>query len=136
MNRDAYQQTIWTLVLVLVTFLVATAFIWNGIQKILLQPLKMNIAHIRRISEGDLTQPVLVEGRNEMAQLAENLRDMQQSLVRTVSDVRDGSDAIYTRASEISAGNNDLFTHRAAGSVAGANCRQHGTVNGHREAEC
>lgn len=108
MNRDAYQQTIWTLVLVLVTFLVATAFIWNGIQKILLQPLKMNIAHIRRISEGDLTQPVLVEGRNEMAQLAENLRDMQQSLVRTVSDVRDGSDAIYTRASEISAGNNDL----------------------------
>lgn len=108
MNRDAYQKTIWTLVLVLVTFLVATAFIWNGIQKILLQPLKMNIAHIRRISEGDLTQPVLVEGRNEMAQLAENLRDMQQSLVRTVSDVRDGSDAIYTRASEISAGNNDL----------------------------
>ncbi|MFC0139091.1 methyl-accepting chemotaxis protein [Erwinia mallotivora] len=107
-NDDAYQHAIWTLWTVLVTFLLATAAVWRGINTILLLPLNSNIAQIRRIAEGDLTHPIAVEGRNEMAQLAQNLREMQQSLVRTVSEVRDGSDAIYSGAGEISAGNNDL----------------------------
>ncbi|MGE9549886.1 methyl-accepting chemotaxis protein [Erwinia amylovora] len=107
-NQKAYQHTLWTLMAVLLISLGAIALVWTGIDKILLRPLKTNIDHIRHIASGDLTQPIEVDGRNEMTQLAESLRDMQQSLVRTVSDVRDGSDAIYTGASEISAGNNDL----------------------------
>ncbi|WP_158784804.1 methyl-accepting chemotaxis protein [Pantoea sp. BAV 3049] len=107
-NQDAWQRTIWTLLGVLLISLTVIAVAWSGIYKILLRPLKTNIDHIRQIASGDLTQSIEVDGRNEMTQLAESLRDMQQSLVRTVSDVRDGSDAIYTGASEISAGNNDL----------------------------
>ncbi|MEM6050266.1 methyl-accepting chemotaxis protein [Erwinia sp. P7711] len=107
-NETAYQQTLWLLLAVLLITLTVITLAWSGIYKILLSPLKSNIDHIRHIASGDLTQSIESHGRNEMTQLADSLRDMQQALVRTVSDVRDGSDAIYTGASEISAGNNDL----------------------------
>ena len=107
-NEQAYYHTLWTLLAVALILLAVIMLAWSGIYKILLRPLKSNIEHIRHIASGDLTQSILVEGRSEMTELAANLREMQQSLVRTVSDVRDGSDAIYTGASEISAGNNDL----------------------------
>ncbi|MEI2264114.1 methyl-accepting chemotaxis protein [Erwinia sp. CGal63] len=107
-NNDAYHQSIWLLLGVLLVSAAVIALAWSGIRKLLLLPLNSNIEHIRHIASGDLTQTIEVEGRSEMTQLAESLRDMQQALVRTVSDVRDGSDAIYTGATEISAGNNDL----------------------------
>ena len=107
-NEKAYQQTLWLLLAVLLVTLTVITLAWSGINKILLSPLKTNIDHIRHIASGDLTQSIASHGRNEMTQLADSLRDMQQALVRTVSDVRDGSDAIYTGASEISTGNNDL----------------------------
>ncbi|MBV4365153.1 methyl-accepting chemotaxis protein [Erwinia phyllosphaerae] len=107
-NTDAYHQTIWLLLGVLLVSAAVIALAWSGIRKLLLLPLNANIDHIRHIASGDLTQTIEVEGRSEMTQLAQSLRDMQQSLVRTVSDVRDGSDAIFTGATEISAGNNDL----------------------------
>jgi len=107
-NETAYNQTIWLLLAVLLVSAAAIALAWSGIRKLLLVPLNSNIEHIRHIASGDLTQTIAVEGRSEMTLLAESLREMQQSLVRTVSDVRDGSDAIYTGATEISAGNNDL----------------------------
>ncbi|WLS77266.1 methyl-accepting chemotaxis protein [Erwinia pyri] len=107
-NQKAYQQTLWLLLAVLIITLTVITLAWSGIYKILLRPLKTNIDHIRHIASGDLTQSIESHGRNEMTQLADSLRDMQQALVRTVTDVRDGSDAIYTGASEISAGNNDL----------------------------
>ncbi|MDI3438247.1 methyl-accepting chemotaxis protein [Erwinia sp. V90_4] len=107
-NLHAFNQAIWVLVIVLVVSLLAIGGVWSGIRHILLLPLQSSIGHIRRIASGDLTQPITVEGRNEMAQLAASLQHMQQELVRTVSVVRDGSDAIFTGASEIAAGNNDL----------------------------
>ncbi|KQN53037.1 methyl-accepting chemotaxis protein [Erwinia sp. Leaf53] len=107
-NLESYHQAIWVLAGALLVSLLAIAMVWRGIRHILLTPLNASIAHIRRIASGDLTQPIPVEGRNEMAQLAASLEHMQQELVKTVSVVRDGSDAIYTGASEIAAGNNDL----------------------------
>ncbi|CCG87533.1 methyl-accepting chemotaxis protein [Erwinia piriflorinigrans] len=107
-NNHAYQRAIWVLLSVLVISLALIAVAWSGIHHILLRPLKQNIEHIRGIASGDLTQVIESQGHNEMAQLAASLQHMQESLVRTVSEVRDGSEAIYTGASEIASGNNDL----------------------------
>lgn len=74
----------------------------------LIAPLKDNMQHLSTISQGDLTHSVRVEGNNEMAKLAESILHMQQSLIRTVSDVRLGSDSIYTGAGEIASGSHDL----------------------------
>ncbi|QDY41735.1 methyl-accepting chemotaxis protein [Candidatus Pantoea soli] len=107
-NASAYTHMLWILGVIMLLVLLAIALCWAGLRRILIAPLNENIAHIRHIAQGDLTRPIAVTGRNEMTQLASNLHEMQQSLVRTVSNVRDGSDAIFTGASEISAGNNDL----------------------------
>ncbi|MFS2224817.1 methyl-accepting chemotaxis protein [Pantoea sp. B65] len=107
-NQSAYQQMMWILGSIMLLVVAVIVVCWVGLQRILLQPLQQTIVHIKHIAAGDLTQPIAVEGRSEMSQLASSLQHMQQELVRTVSDVRDGSDAIFTGASEISAGNNDL----------------------------
>ncbi|ALV92576.1 MULTISPECIES: methyl-accepting chemotaxis protein [Pantoea] len=107
-NVSAYQHMMWLLGAVMVVVIAVIALCWVGLRKVLIKPLNDNIQHIQHIAQGDLTQTIAIEGRNEMTQLATSLHDMQQSLVRTVSNVRDGSDAIFTGASEISAGNNDL----------------------------
>ncbi|AUY25670.1 methyl-accepting chemotaxis protein [Mixta calida] len=107
-NESAYQRSLWIIGIVLTILAGVVALVWIGMHQILLRPLKITIEHIRHIASGDLTQPIEVQGRNEMSLLAESLKNMQQELVRTVSDVRDGSDAIYTGASEITAGSNDL----------------------------
>ncbi|MER5028581.1 methyl-accepting chemotaxis protein [Pantoea anthophila] len=107
-NSAAYSRMMWILGTILVAVLAVILLCWSGLRKIVLTPLNESIDHIRHIARGDLTHTIVVEGRNEMTQLAASLHEMQQSLVRTVSQVRDGSDAIFTGASEISAGNNDL----------------------------
>ncbi|WP_034947301.1 methyl-accepting chemotaxis protein [Erwinia oleae] len=108
LNQSAYQQTVWTLATGLLVMLAACVLAWSGIVNILLRPLKSNIEHIKHIARGDLTQPIDATGRNEMSQLADSLHEMQQALIRTVSNVRDGAEAIFTGASEIATGNNDL----------------------------
>ncbi|RWR03871.1 chemotaxis protein [[Pantoea] beijingensis] len=107
-NQTSWQRAIWSMGITLFILLSIIVLVWIGMHHILLRPLKNTMHHIRHIANGDLTQPIEVHGHNEMGQLASSLHDMQQALVKTVSDVRDGSDAIYTGASEISAGNNDL----------------------------
>ncbi|WP_017802921.1 Tar ligand binding domain-containing protein, partial [Winslowiella toletana] len=107
-NQSAYQQMMWILASIMLVVVAVILVCWFGLQRILLQPLQQTISHIKYIAAGDLTQRIDVEGRSEMTQLAASLQNMQQELMRTVSDVRDGSDAIFTGASEISAGNNDL----------------------------
>ncbi len=107
-NQQAFHTMMWLLAVVALVVVLVIVGCWFGLRAVLIQPLHQLLAHIRHIASGDLTQNIAVEGRNEMSQLASSLHEMQQSLVRTVSNVRDGSDAIFTGASEISAGNNDL----------------------------
>ncbi|GME30809.1 MULTISPECIES: methyl-accepting chemotaxis protein [unclassified Pantoea] len=107
-NSSAYTRMIWILSAIMAAVVAVIVLCWSGLRKTVIMPLNGSINHIQHIARGDLTQPIAVEGRNEMTQLAASLHEMQQSLVRTVTRVREGSDAIFTGASEISAGNNDL----------------------------
>ncbi|WP_293649372.1 methyl-accepting chemotaxis protein [uncultured Pantoea sp.] len=107
-NANAYTRMIWILGTIMVLVVLAIALCWVGLRRVLINPLNASITHIQQIAQGDLTQRIQVEGRNEMSQLAASLHEMQQALVSTVSNVRDGSDAILSGASEIAAGNNDL----------------------------
>ncbi len=62
----------------------------------------------RRIGEGDLSRPVQVSGRGEVAAMMLAMQQMQASLVRIVGEVRLSSDSIATGSSEIATGNADL----------------------------
>jgi methyl-accepting chemotaxis protein-2 (aspartate sensor receptor) len=107
-SANDYQFAKWQMACLAVALVIVLFGFWYGIRHILLNPLGRVITHIREIANGDLTQTLVISGRNEITELASSVDHMQRSLVETVANVRQGSDAIYTGTSEIAMGNNDL----------------------------
>ena len=103
-----YRFAQWQMAILAVALAIVLAAVWYGIRHILLNPLANVIRHIREIASGDLTQTLVINGKNEITELAESVEHMQRSLIDTVTNVRRGSDAIHSGTSEIAAGNNDL----------------------------
>ena len=66
----------------------------------------VDVAHA--VAKGDLTQEIVVQGKDEVAQLMTAMSAMTQSLVQVVSNVRQGSEGVATASAEIAQGNNDL----------------------------
>jgi len=81
---------------------------WRFISRQVLQPLKDAATHFDRIASGDLTQRVAVNSSNEIGVLFTALKRMQESLTRTVGEVRRSVTEINTGAAEISSGNTNL----------------------------
>ncbi|MBB6114485.1 MULTISPECIES: methyl-accepting chemotaxis protein [unclassified Rahnella] len=107
-SETSFTHAMWMLGTVLIVLAIFIILAWVGVQRILIHPLKNIVVTIRKIATGDLTHEIVVKSRNEIGQLADSLKYMQEELIRTVSGVRHGADAIYSGASEISAGNSDL----------------------------
>ena len=103
-----YRFAQWQMAILALALVIVLAAVWYGIRHILLNPLANVIRHIREIASGDLTQTLVINGKNEITELADSVEHMQRSLIDTVTNVRKGSDAIYSGTSEIAAGNNDL----------------------------
>ncbi|WP_394790661.1 methyl-accepting chemotaxis protein [Rhodoferax sp.] len=74
----------------------------------IVKPLGEATAAARRVASGDLSTPIRIQGKDEVAQLLHSLQDMQNSLTTVVSNVRQGSESVATASAEIAQGNNDL----------------------------
>ncbi|MBT3066098.1 methyl-accepting chemotaxis protein [Rhodoferax sp. U11-2br] len=61
-----------------------------------------------RFGEGDLSQTLPQDGKDEIAHLLQALSKMQTNLVGVVQRVRQGSESVATASSEIAQGNHDL----------------------------
>ena len=87
-----------------------------------------------RIAAGDLSEELVVQGRDETAQLMGSLQAMQAALRRLVGQVRDSADSIQVASTEVAVGNLDLShrTEQTAGNLqttASAIEQLTGTVN-------
>jgi methyl-accepting chemotaxis protein len=71
-------------------------------------PLSRAVDAARRVAAGDLTGDIRVHGSDETGQLLGALKDMNQSLLNIVGEVRNGTHSIAIASSEIAAGNQDL----------------------------
>ncbi len=91
-----------------VAAVLVSLFTFLCLSRVVIQPMKDLVTRIEHISSGDLTMPLMQWGRGEIGQLGHYLQNMQQSLVKTVSNVRQGVESIYQGITEISAGNTDL----------------------------
>ncbi|MEA5098753.1 MAG: methyl-accepting chemotaxis protein [Burkholderiaceae bacterium] len=60
------------------------------------------------VAAGDLTYRIEVNSTDETGQLMQALKNMNDSLVKIVSQVRTGTDTIATASAQIAAGNQDL----------------------------
>ncbi|NHZ91987.1 HAMP domain-containing protein [Massilia sp. CCM 8733] len=71
-------------------------------------PIGEAVALAETVARGDLTTRIVVTRQDETGRLLSALKDMVESLTRTVGAVRSGTDTITTASSEIAAGNMDL----------------------------
>lgn len=71
-------------------------------------PVQQAVHSAEQISKGNLTQSIMVNGRDEMALLLKALSSMQENLVRVVAGVRDNAESVATASAEIAQGNSDL----------------------------
>ena len=72
------------------------------------KPLDDCVAMARRVASGDLSGSIVVNSADEIGQLRQALKAMNDSLADIVSQVRAGSDAISVASGEIASGNLDL----------------------------
>ncbi|HCY62873.1 MAG TPA: methyl-accepting chemotaxis protein [Oxalobacteraceae bacterium] len=107
-----------TLVITGVALVLGVVAAW-AVSRSITKPLHEAVALARRVAQGDLTGDVLVTSRDEAGQLMQALKEMHDSLVRIVSQVRSGTETIATASSQIAAGNMDLSarTEAQAGSL-------------------
>ncbi|PZL90284.1 methyl-accepting chemotaxis protein II [Pantoea graminicola] len=107
-NQRSLTDALWALLTIgLITAVIGVA-VWIGLQKLLIGPLARLTGHMRAISAGDLTATIQPEGRNEMGLLTQELQQMRDALVVTITSVDEATRSIFTGAAEISAGSTDL----------------------------
>ena len=71
-------------------------------------PLSRAVEIAKTVASGNLTSLIVVNSKDESGQLLQALKDMNDSLVRLVGQVRSGTDAIASASSEIASGNMNL----------------------------
>jgi methyl-accepting chemotaxis protein len=71
-------------------------------------PLREAVGIAQLVAAGDLTSIIEVHSKDETGQLLKALKDMDESLVRIVEEVRSGSDSIASGSKQIATGNSDL----------------------------
>ena len=74
------------------------------------RPMNEAVRLARSVASGDLTARIEVRSTDEVGQLMQALRDMNEALGRIVGEVRGASDSIATASNQIATGNTDLST--------------------------
>ena len=74
----------------------------------IVRPITKAVEIAERVAKGDLTGKIEVKTTDETGHLMQALKDMNESLVNIVGQVRIGTDTIATASSQIAAGNMDL----------------------------
>jgi methyl-accepting chemotaxis protein len=88
--------------------IVLSAFAAWLITRSITRPLSQAVKVAQTVASGDLTSHIESSARDETGQLMQALKDMNDSLVGIVGNVRQGTDTIATASSQIAAGNLDL----------------------------
>jgi methyl-accepting chemotaxis protein len=79
-----------------------------AIARAITRPLDRAVAVARAVAEGDLTQRIEADTRDEIGQLSRALGEMVERLRGIVGDVRSSVESVSTASSQIAVGNADL----------------------------
>jgi methyl-accepting chemotaxis protein len=109
--RTTYQNAKWLIVAITIASLGAGVFIAWWLTQSIRGPIGQAVGVAQRVAAGDLTADIPATQSDEAGQLLAALKQMNDSLVTVVSNVRRSSDSIATGSSQIAMGNMDL-SHR------------------------
>ncbi|HEV7856241.1 MAG TPA: methyl-accepting chemotaxis protein [Herminiimonas sp.] len=117
-NNQADQAKVLLEVLAAVAVFLSVLFAYLATRSIT-RPLSEAVGLARKVADGDLTGTIVVRSRDETGQLLQALKDMNEGLVKIVTQVRAGTDTIATASGQIASGNLDLSsrTEEQAGSL-------------------
>jgi len=107
-GREVATQRFQLLMLLAGISLVAGILASLLITRSITRPLKDAVDVAQAVAGGDLGSRIEVSSRDETGQLLGALREMNESLVRIVGEVRTGTDTIATASGQIASGNQDL----------------------------
>nr|WP_183441941.1 methyl-accepting chemotaxis protein [Pseudoduganella violacea] len=107
-GQDATVSSQRTMVIsALLAIAVAVACAWY-ITLAITRPINEAVEVAKTVASGDLTSRIEVQTTEETGQLLGALKDMNESLIRIVGQVRSGTDTIACASSQIATGNLDL----------------------------
>jgi methyl-accepting chemotaxis protein len=107
-GQARYHTTLQISITTIVAGVLFAGFFGLTLIRAISRSLKQAMAATHAVAEGDLSQPIEVQGQDEVAQLLRALSGMQDKLIQVVSRVRQGSEGVATASAEIAQGNHDL----------------------------
>ncbi|HCN88789.1 MAG TPA: methyl-accepting chemotaxis protein, partial [Oxalobacteraceae bacterium] len=108
-KRQSIYSTVRNTSIAAIAFgVILAAFIGLWLIRAITGPLNESVRLAKCVASGDLTQKILVSSHDETGQLLQALKDMNDSLVNTVGQVRAGTETIGVASREIATGNADL----------------------------
>ncbi len=113
-RASALMATTLTLIGGIVLLLLLTMLFIYFVSHSVTVPLRKSIDIARQIALGDLAVEIDAGSKNETGQLLEALKDMRDSLVGIVGEVRSSTDTIATASGQIASGNLDLSSRTEA----------------------
>ena len=117
-SSDISAQILQVTVLAVIALIGGLVFAWR-ITYSVTAPIGEAVRAARAVADGDLTQKVSSDRKDELGDLLKALADMKTSLLSTVTQVRQATDSIGTASVEIASGNQDLSrrTEQAASNL-------------------
>jgi methyl-accepting chemotaxis protein len=110
----------WVIVVNAIAVLLAAGLAWL-VSRSITRPLNQAVDIAKTVATGDLTSRIEVNGKDECGILLQALKEMNDSLVRIVSEVRAGTDTIATASKQIARQSRFVRAHRRAGRLARRN---------------
>ncbi|MES2040148.1 MAG: methyl-accepting chemotaxis protein [Pseudomonadota bacterium] len=107
-GTEAYQSSRTLIIGVLAISILLGMILAYAIARIVSRPLQDAVKVAQTVAAGDLTSNIQSNTSDETGLLLQALKEMNQSLLQVVTEVRQGTDEIATATTEIANGNLDL----------------------------
>lgn len=108
LGEQIYSSSRSMIIATLIACVVIGLFLAMWLANLIARSLKEAVAVAQTVAAGDLTSRIEVRSKDETGQLLQSLKEMNDSLVRIVGEVRTGTEAISTASGQIASGNLDL----------------------------
>lgn len=99
--EDIYQNILTMVTVSIAVALIVTFVLALLITRSIVAPLKLAVSATQMIAQGNLTQPIRVEGNDEAAQLLRSLTLMQDNLRATISQIGNSSIQLASAGEEL-----------------------------------
>ena len=104
----AARQQMWAAGVTVALAALALALAAWRIGRSILQPLQRVSQSLERVAEGDLSEAIEVQGKDELAGLQQRLAQTQQALRQLVQVIQENAGSVAAASAQISQGNADL----------------------------